>query len=54
MSLGWLLASEPVTLRTIIASAIIIVSVVIINGSNNRHLARFRPAKATHAAEVTP
>ncbi len=53
VSLGWLLASEPVTLRTMIASAIIITSVVIINSSNNRHLARFHPAKSPKPAEVT-
>lgn len=54
VSLGWLLASEPVTLRTIVASAIIITSVIIINSSNNRRLARFRPAKVVKPAEVTP
>ncbi len=54
VSLGWLLASEPVTLRTIIASAIIITSVIIINSSNNRHLARFRPAKVPKPAKITP
>ncbi len=54
VSLGWLLASEPVTLRTIIASAVIITSVVIINSSNSRHLVRFRPAKVAQPAEVTP
>ena len=54
VSLGWLLASEPVTLRTIIASAIIITSVIIINSSSYRHLSRFRPTKVTKAAEATP
>ncbi len=51
MFLGWLLAGEPVTPRTLGAAAIIILSVVMINGYRARRLPQLRRAKV---AEVTP
>ncbi len=47
--LGWLLASEALTPRTIVAAAIIITSVVIINVSNAKGLVRRQTAKVAEA-----
>jgi drug/metabolite transporter (DMT)-like permease len=43
--LGWLLASEPVTPRTLAAAAIIILAVVMINVYKGKSLPRLRPAR---------
>lgn len=48
--LGWLLASEPLTPRTLGAAAVIILAVVMINGYRGKTLPQLRPAEV---AEVT-
>lgn len=51
--LGWLLANEPLTPRTIVAAAIIIASVIMINGSKGRSLPRLR-LRSARIAKVAP
>ena len=50
--LGWLLAQEPITWRTLLAAAVIIASVVMITAYGGRSVPRFRlrPAKAVESA----
>jgi drug/metabolite transporter (DMT)-like permease len=43
--LGWRLAGEQITVQTVVATVIIIVSVVMINVGKGKSLARLRPAK---------
>lgn len=48
--LGWLLASEPLTPRTLAAAAIIIFAVILINGYKGKKLPRLHPAKVAKVA----
>jgi drug/metabolite transporter (DMT)-like permease len=53
--LGWLLANEPLTPRTLLAAGIIICSVILINGYKGRSLPRLRRLRPkTEVLKVTP
>jgi len=50
--LGWALANEPVTLRTIIAAAIIIAAVMMINSARTRAAAPRKPSLAASESRI--